>query len=63
MKDRVRLRVQGAISDLNAEDARYHVNCKSSFISPKHVNVANTSVQSLEDDLDVASEYYCRSDA
>ena len=42
--DQVRLRVQGAISDLHAEDARYHVNCKSSFMSPKNVNTANTSV-------------------
>ena len=55
--DQVRLRVQDAISDLHAADARYHVNCKSSFMSPKNVNVANTSVQSSEDDLDVAFEY------
>ena len=49
--DQVRLRVQCAISDLHVADVRYHVNCKSSFMSPKNVNVANTSVLSPEDDL------------
>ena len=48
----VRLRVQGAISDSLVSDVRYHVNCKSSFMSPKNVNVANTSVLSPEDDLE-----------
>ena len=57
LADQVRLRVQDAISDLHVADARYHVNCKSSCMSPKNVNVANTSVKSSEDDLDVAFKY------
>ena len=30
----VKIRIQGAVSDLHAADARYHEDCKSSFMAP-----------------------------
>ena len=36
----VRIRVEGAISDLHAADARYHVDCKASFLSSRNVTCA-----------------------
>ena len=33
--DQVRIRIEGALSDLHAADARYHVDCMTSFMSPR----------------------------
>lgn len=46
----VRLRVEGAISDFHAADARYHVDCKSRFMSPKSLESAcNTSTSGTQE--------------
>ena len=39
----VRIRVNGATSDLHAADARYHDKCRRSFYSPKNVAAAAVS--------------------
>ena len=36
----VKIRIQGAVSDLHAADARYHEDCKSSFMAPRSVRAA-----------------------
>ena len=36
----VKLRVFGAVSDLHAADARYHKDCRDSFMPPHSVNFA-----------------------
>ena len=41
----MRVRVEGAVSDLHAADARYHVNCMTSFMSPKSVSAAINNSQ------------------
>ena len=41
--NQVRVRVEGALSDLHAADARYHVNCMASFMSPKSVSAAKNA--------------------
>ena len=38
--EQVRRRVEGALSDLHAADARYHVDCKAKFLTDKHVSLA-----------------------
>ena len=37
---KVRSRVEGALSDLHAADARYHVDCMTAFMSPRSVAAA-----------------------
>lgn len=50
--NQVRVRVEGAISDLHAADARYHVDCMTTFMSPKSINAAqNASKEVDETDL------------
>ena len=44
----MRVRVEGAVSDLHAADARYHVNCMTSFMSPKSVSAAINNSQEEE---------------
>ena len=44
----VKLRVQGAISDLHAADARYHEDCKSSFMAPRSVRAAASGTRPKE---------------
>ncbi len=44
----VKTRIQGALSDLHAADARYHENCKSSFMAPRSVNAAASSANVKE---------------
>ncbi len=44
----VKTRIQGALSDLHAADARYHENCKSSFMAPRSVNAAANSANVKE---------------
>ena len=34
------VRVQGAVSDLHAADARYHYDCRTKFMAPKSVHLA-----------------------
>ena len=41
--NQVRVRVEGALSDLHAVDARYHVNCMASFMSPKFISAAKNA--------------------
>ena len=36
----VKIRIQGAVSDLHAADAWYHEDCKSSFMAPRSVRAA-----------------------
>ena len=49
--DQVRLHVEGAVSDLHAADARYHVDCMANFTCPKSISGArnvterNTNVE------------------
>ena len=40
---KVRVRVEGALSDLHAADARYHINCMASFMSPKSISAAKNA--------------------
>ena len=35
--EEIKLRIHGIVSDLRAADARYHVDCKGKFMSPKNV--------------------------
>ena len=41
----VQVRVQGAISDLHAMDARYHDDCRVKFMAPRSVHVAAIQCQ------------------
>ena len=34
LADRVRIRVHGAVGDLHAAEARYHVDCRQRFYTP-----------------------------
>ncbi len=45
---RVKIRIQGAVSDLHAADARYHEDCKSSFMAPRSVRAAASSTKPKE---------------
>ena len=52
----MRIRVQGAASDLHAADARYHYSCRKLFINPKHVRAAQNLKEEIPDeDVTVAS--------
>jgi len=44
----VSLRIQGAISDLHAADARYHVTCRCSFTGSRAVATAAHSQTTFE---------------
>ena len=52
----VRLQLEGAVSDLHAADARYHVDCKSKFLSPSSVASAVNSTTN-DHDKDPALEF------
>lgn len=39
----VRIRVEGAVSDLNSAEARYHVDCRNRFVGVLSVAVARQS--------------------
>lgn len=45
----VRIRVEGAVSDLHAADARYHVDCKVSFMSERSIRAAASHPKTQED--------------
>ena len=38
--EEVQIRLQGAVSDLHAADARYHDDCRKKFMSPRSVQAA-----------------------
>jgi len=46
----VKLRVIGALSDLHAADARYHKDCRDSFMVPRSIQTAATNPISTESD-------------
>ena len=45
---RVKIRIQGAVSDLHAANARYHEDCKLSFMAPHSVRAAASSTKPKE---------------
>ena len=52
----MRIRVQGAASDLHAADARYHGSCRKLFLNPKNVRAAmNPKEEIPNEDITVAS--------
>ena len=49
--EQVRFRVEGALSDLHAADARYHVDCMTNFMSPNSIAAAeNASTVNVNED-------------
>ncbi|KAG0729000.1 hypothetical protein GWK47_031251 [Chionoecetes opilio] len=48
----VRIRVSGAISDLHAADARYHVACRTNFMSSRSTSAAVKEAQADKPELD-----------
>ena len=50
----VRIRIQGAVSDLHAADARYHLDCRQRFVSKSSVREAATTSSSVSSDSDEA---------
>ena len=53
----VRVRIEGAVSDLHAADARYHVDCKSNFMSQRSVTSASISTSAISSDSPVDSAF------
>ena len=51
--DEVRLRVQGAVSDLHAADAQYHYDCYNTFVSCRVIEEA-TKARETSSDIDTA---------
>ena len=47
--DDIRLRVQGAVSDLHAADAQYHLDCYNAFMSPRAIEVVTQPKETSED--------------
>lgn len=47
--DEVRLRLQGAVSDLHAADAQYHLDCYNKFVSPRVIQAANKTSSTSEE--------------
>ena len=46
----------GAVSDLQAADARYHVDCKAKFMTPKYIRLASkASNSSASNDTEVVA--------
>ena len=45
----VLVRVEGAVSDLHAADARYHYDCKTNFMAPKSVQLAAAASSTISD--------------
>ena len=52
--DDVRLRVQGAVSDLHAADAQYHLDCYNAFMSPKSIQASHNTSKTSTDVVDTA---------
>ena len=53
LADDVRLRVEGAVSDLHAADAQYHLDCYNAFMSPRSIEAA-TNARETSEDVDTA---------
>lgn len=51
--DDVRLRVQGAVSDLHAADAQYHLDCYNAFMSPRAIQASANTIK-ITTDVDKA---------
>ena len=47
---KVRIRVEGAVSDLHAADAQYHKDCMSTFRGPRNVHSASNKPAQVEDE-------------
>ena len=54
--EKVRFRGEGTLSDLHAADARYHVDCRVSFLSVKSVAAAATKSDKVQFTVDIAFE-------
>ena len=54
--DNVRLRVQGAVSDLHAADAQYHLDCYNAFMSPKSIQESHNTMLSTEPSYKLLNE-------
>ena len=50
----VRMRIQGATSDLHAADARYHLDCRTQFVAEKSVKIAASKSTGEVSDADQA---------
>ena len=50
--EEVKLRIHGSVSDLHAADARYHVDCKGKFMSPRNVRLASASTSTASESTD-----------
>lgn len=54
LADSVRIRMNGAVSDLHAADGRYHRDCCKSFMSHRSINTAQSNATQVDDDADHA---------
>ena len=52
----VRLRVQGAVSDLHAADAQYHKDCEAIFMSPRNIQAAKSKTRPVPHNVDKVFE-------
>ena len=52
--DDVRLRVQGADSDLHAVDEQYHLDCYNAFMSPRSIQASHNTSKTSTDVVDTA---------
>lgn len=50
LAEKVRLRIHGIVGDLHAAEARYHTDCRASFMSLHHVTLAATKTDKPEQD-------------
>ena len=50
LADTVRIRLQGATSDLHAADGRYHKNCYSDFVSERSIKAAHNKYDQISSD-------------
>ena len=48
--DVVRTRVQGAVSDLHAADARYHIDCRAMFMTPLPDQISSSTASNTSED-------------
>ena len=53
----VRILVLGAVTELDAVDARYHAECELNFLSPRHVRVAVASTSSSPEKAESDSSF------
>ena len=57
----VERRIRGAVSDLHAADARYHVDCRNKFMTPVNIKYAASSKSKNADDEAIKSLIECMS--